>query len=77
MNVDKIHTIKRCPGRVIHLNGIEDQLLKQRTKIDWLKNGDKNSAYFYAMLKIQIVQNQILNLVNNDGVVLTTQKDIE
>ncbi|GKE49260.1 hypothetical protein Tco_1480518, partial [Tanacetum coccineum] len=29
----------------------ELSLLKQKAKIDWMKNGDKNSAYFHRILK--------------------------
>ncbi|CAK8540047.1 unnamed protein product [Lathyrus sativus] len=44
----KIDKVKKCTGKVIKWNTIEEQALIQRAKIDWLRLGDGNNAYFQA-----------------------------
>lgn len=45
----------------------EERLLKQKTKITWLKEGDKNSAYFHKVLKGRLNRSRILLICDEDG----------
>ncbi|GJT56728.1 RNA-directed DNA polymerase, eukaryota, reverse transcriptase zinc-binding domain protein [Tanacetum coccineum] len=45
----------------------EEKLLRQKTKITWLKEGDKNSAYFHKVLKGRLNRNKIMSICVEDG----------
>lgn len=55
----------------------EEKLAKQKSRIQWLKDGDKNTGYFHNQIKNRWNQNKILAIVNSDGVIQTGQKDIQ
>ncbi|XP_019234784.1 PREDICTED: uncharacterized protein LOC109215219 [Nicotiana attenuata] len=56
---------------------IEESIYKQKSRVQWLKEGDTNSAYFFATMKGRKMQNQITKLMDNKGCVLTKPKCIE
>ncbi|XP_062086259.1 uncharacterized protein LOC133792374 [Humulus lupulus] len=41
--------------------------LMQRSKIDWLRKGDSNTAYFHAYLKKRRAENRIASFINEQG----------
>ena len=41
-----IYTVKKCTERVINWNEMEGNMLRQRAKVDWLRMGDENNAFF-------------------------------
>ncbi|GKD15093.1 hypothetical protein Tco_1199500, partial [Tanacetum coccineum] len=43
-------------------------MLIQKTKVDWLKLGDANTAYFHKVVKSQASRNRIDSITNNDDV---------
>ncbi|GJZ34419.1 hypothetical protein Tco_0580236 [Tanacetum coccineum] len=45
----------------------EEKLLRQKTKITWLKEGDKNSAYFHKVLKERLNRSRIMSICVEDG----------
>ncbi|KAM6596017.1 hypothetical protein CsatA_006541 [Cannabis sativa] len=45
-------------------------LLKQKSKVDWIKFGDENSAYFHACIKNRRDTNRIASFVNEQGQVV-------
>ncbi|GKB51595.1 hypothetical protein Tco_0902348 [Tanacetum coccineum] len=45
---------------------MEERLLVQKAKIDWLKLGDANTAYFNKMVKSQTSRNRIDSIVDNN-----------
>ena len=45
----------------------EENLLRQKTKVTWLKEGDKNSAYFYKVLKVRLNRSRIMAVCAKDG----------
>ncbi|XP_062113734.1 uncharacterized protein LOC133824773 [Humulus lupulus] len=53
------------------LFGRKDQMyhsfLMQRSKIDWLRKGDSNTAYFHAYLKKRRAENIIASFINEQG----------
>lgn len=59
------------------MSNIEEQLLNQRAKINWIRLGDGNNVYFHDSLKSKYKLTQINSLVNAEGTLLTTQQEIE
>ncbi|GJX40547.1 hypothetical protein Tco_0255537, partial [Tanacetum coccineum] len=45
----------------------EEKLLKQKTKIDWLRDGDFNSSYFHSVVKGRTSRNRIKMVLNDVG----------
>nr|GEX92818.1 hypothetical protein [Tanacetum cinerariifolium] len=46
----------------------EEKLFRQKAKITWLREGDKNSAYFHKVLKGWINRNRIMSVCAEDGI---------
>ncbi|GJW62043.1 putative RNA-directed DNA polymerase [Tanacetum coccineum] len=46
---------------------MEERLLVQKAKIDWLKLGDANTAYFHKVVESQTARNRIDSIVDNNG----------
>ncbi|XP_058727247.1 uncharacterized protein LOC131598452 [Vicia villosa] len=61
------------------IHGIEEKekILMQRDKINWLKLGDGNNAFFHAIMRGKNKQNGIHKLVDSNGITLTEFKYIE
>nr|KAJ0187106.1 hypothetical protein LSAT_V11C900454800 [Lactuca sativa] len=45
----------------------EECYLKQRAKVQWLKEGDSNSNYFHKVVKGKINRNRIENILDSNG----------
>ncbi|GKB48885.1 hypothetical protein Tco_0899638, partial [Tanacetum coccineum] len=48
---------------------LEENFLKQKAKIDWLREGDTNSAYFHKAVKSRVSRSRIDVVTNSNGVV--------
>ncbi|GJY25759.1 putative RNA-directed DNA polymerase [Tanacetum coccineum] len=46
---------------------MEERFLKQKAKIQWLKEGDSNSAYFHKMVKSRVSRSRIDVITNTEG----------
>ena len=46
--------------------------LLQKFRINWMRNGDENTAYFYATIKERRAANSIYELQNREGKWLNT-----
>lgn len=62
---------------VTSLTNMEENLLRQRAKVDWIKLGDNNSAYFHAILKSKYKQTNIKLMMDENGNNLMTREKIE
>ncbi|XP_009764997.1 uncharacterized protein [Nicotiana sylvestris] len=47
---------------------IEESIYKQKSRVQWLKVGDSNSAYFFANMTSRYSQNNISSLSDEQGV---------
>ncbi|GJV40598.1 zinc knuckle CX2CX4HX4C containing protein [Tanacetum coccineum] len=56
---------------------MEEKFLKQKAKIDWLHEGDSNSAYFYKAVKSRTSRSRIDVVTSDDGVVYENDKVVE
>lgn len=50
---------------------------KQRARLDWLKEGDRNTNFFQAKAKERARSNRITSLRKEDGVYVTDQAELE
>lgn len=67
---------EKCSENLIHLNDIEEKVLSQPAKINWIRMGDGNNSYFHASIKSKQRTDTISQFCKDDGIVLVTQKAI-
>ncbi|GJS60553.1 hypothetical protein Tco_0655337 [Tanacetum coccineum] len=48
---------------------LEERFLKQKAKIQWLKEGDSNSAYFHKMVKSRVSRSRIDVVTDVEGII--------
>ncbi|CAK8564653.1 unnamed protein product [Lathyrus sativus] len=77
MNATIITRIKKQKVEIIKLQELEENILRQKSKLDWLKWGDGNNSYFHASVKAKNNSKNISQLIKEDGTILTVQADIE
>ena len=77
MNKEKIDKVKMCTETVIRWNEIDEEILQQRSKLDWLKLGDENNAYFHVSIRAKHKVKSIDKLELDDGSVVQDQHMIE
>nr|XP_027096099.1 uncharacterized protein LOC113715996 [Coffea arabica] len=54
----------------------EEQYWQQKSRLSWLREGDKNTKYFHAVVKGRRKRNKIGNLKREDGSWTTTDEEI-
>lgn len=54
----------------------EEVLLKQKSRINWLQNGDNNNKFFYNSCKGRWNTNRILSIEDDQGQTFNNHKDI-
>lgn len=59
------------------LQDLDDQNVRQRAKVDWIRQGDRNSSYFYATLKQKSKKIRLRTLYRPGGTLISKQGDIE
>ncbi|XP_058771902.1 uncharacterized protein LOC131645245 [Vicia villosa] len=77
MNKDMCNSVKHWTEEVMKGAELEEKILHQKLKCDWINLGDGNNAYFYANLKSKNKHVHIQDLEDSNGNKLTEQKDIE
>ena len=68
---------KDLQAQVEKWNMIKESVMQQKSRIQWLRLGDANTAYFYAHMKNRVVQNTITSLMTPYGTIVQTQEEIE
>ncbi|XP_019246294.1 PREDICTED: uncharacterized protein LOC109225941 [Nicotiana attenuata] len=56
---------------------VEESVLKQKSRIKWLKLGDSNTAYFHACVKNRQARNHIGRLIDSAGQILQSATEVE
>ncbi|KAH1256923.1 putative ribonuclease H protein [Glycine max] len=72
-----MEVVKKLTEDVIRWNSMEDNYMMQKAKLDWLKMGDDNSAFFHAYVKTKSKTKSMRMVQTSDGTVLSTQAKIE
>ncbi|XP_070055309.1 uncharacterized protein [Nicotiana tomentosiformis] len=70
LNTELIEEEKELKSKVEKWILIEESIYRQRLRVQWLKLGDTNSAYFFAQMKNKNSLNSIHALANELGVLL-------
>ncbi|KAL0657477.1 hypothetical protein Bca4012_078062 [Brassica carinata] len=60
-----------------HISGIEEQFYYQKSRVQWLGLGDRNSRFFHKVTQSRNIGNTIRRIVTNDGEILTTPSEIK
>ncbi|XP_059315493.1 uncharacterized protein LOC132066132 [Lycium ferocissimum] len=56
---------------------IEESIMQQKSRIQWLKLGDANTTYFFASMRNRCAQNRITGLGDASVTLLQTRDEIE
>ncbi|XP_016497543.1 uncharacterized protein LOC107816354 [Nicotiana tabacum] len=56
---------------------VEESVLKQKSRIKWIKLGDSNTSYFHTCVKNRQATNHFGRLVNNTGQILQSTNEVE
>jgi hypothetical protein len=64
-------------AKISELLSREECMEKQRSRIEWLKEGDRNTAFFQAKSRERAKTNRIIALKREDGTVVSTQHELE
>ncbi|GJT12125.1 RNA-directed DNA polymerase, eukaryota, reverse transcriptase zinc-binding domain protein [Tanacetum coccineum] len=65
-NMDKKKLAVKILEEYTEVAGDELKLLHQKAKIDWLRDGDKNTSYFHSMLKARKHNNRVESTISLD-----------
>lgn len=76
MNEQRIKEVKQHTENLLNLQENEEKVLRQRAKVEWIRLGDGNNAFFHASLKSRQKKCGITKLLQEDGTVVHQQEDI-
>ena len=76
MNEQRIKEVKQHTENLLNLQETEEKVLRQRAKVEWIRLGDGNNAFFHASLKSRQKKCGITKLLQEDGTVVHQQEDI-
>lgn len=62
---------------VAELTAVEESFLKQKSKIQWLREGDQNTSYFFKIVQGRNVQKKITSLQDANGTLLTDEQSVK
>ncbi|KAK1360700.1 hypothetical protein POM88_045174 [Heracleum sosnowskyi] len=68
---------KSLNGRLWDLFNREESIAHQRSRVQWLELGDKNTAYFHKKVAANWNNRKIPRLIDSSGMVLSTTEDIK
>jgi hypothetical protein len=68
---------KTLMAKISELLSKEEILLRQRSRAQWLAEGDRNTSFFHAKAKERARRNKIKSLKRLDGSVVTSQEGLE
>lgn len=69
--------IRQATDRMNELLYREEMLWLQRSRINWLKEGDRNTNFFNSRMVWRAKKNRITKIRVNDGNVYSTTKEME
>ncbi|GJZ85823.1 hypothetical protein Tco_0651162, partial [Tanacetum coccineum] len=76
-NVDLRESEANYVGALNEALIMEEHFLKPKAKIDWLREGDSNSAYFFKAIKSRVSRSRIDVVMCADGTIAENEKVAE
>ncbi|KAG5630871.1 hypothetical protein H5410_002588 [Solanum commersonii] len=67
---------KQCKVELERWINIEESILMQKCRVQWLKLGYANTSHFHACLKSRQSQKQITQLMSFEGIVLSSGSQV-
>lgn len=64
-------------GKINDLLYQEEIWIKQRSRVQWLKEGDRNTSFFQNRATQRKTQNRIVSIAKQDGVVTFDQNEVK
>ena len=61
----------------LHQAYLEEEIYwKQKSRVMWLRSGDRNTSYFHVITKAKRIRNTLTTIQDDNGVIFRGQKDI-
>ncbi|XP_075079084.1 uncharacterized protein LOC142164677 [Nicotiana tabacum] len=76
-NTQLIAKEKKLLLQIERWEGVNEQVLRQRSRAMWIKAGDQNTKFFHAHLKARQSRNRITSICNDQGLRVTEPVLIE
>ncbi|XP_074301623.1 uncharacterized protein LOC141633025 [Silene latifolia] len=77
MNPEICQAEKDCAKELGELRQARDQFLRQKEKMEWLKLGDDNTAFFHASIKSRRAKNRVFQVKDMTGQLCTTSETVQ
>lgn len=61
----------------LHVAELEEDYLKQKSKLYWLEVGDQNNRSFHSSIKSRQAQNAIHEIICSDGIIMKSHMEIK
>ncbi|CAI8595559.1 unnamed protein product [Vicia faba] len=72
-----LNQVKTCTDTIMNISQLEEDMLKQKAKLDWLNLGDGNNSYFHASIKERNKHIGLHTLFSLQGELLSNHEAIE
>jgi hypothetical protein len=76
MRVGPSHTEIKISDRLVELYHREEIMWRQRSRVDWLSHGDKNSKFFHQRASMRRRKNMIKSLTSSDGTIVDDKAEM-
>lgn len=77
MNKILIRQKRQCTEDLLKLSELEEEILRQRATVEWIRNGDGNKSFIHSFIRSRHKQKMIIRLVKKDGEICDTQEAME
>ncbi|XP_074288589.1 uncharacterized protein LOC141613746 [Silene latifolia] len=71
------HAEKECATELKVLNKARNSYLAQKSKENWVKEGDANTSFFHSSIKKRRMRNRVFNVKDMEGKLCSTPEDIK
>jgi hypothetical protein len=77
MRVGPSHAEIKISDRLVELYHREEIMWRQRSRVDWLTHGDKNSKFFHQRASMRRKKNMIKALTSSDGTIVDDKAELK